>query len=185
MHYKIYETHQLALKHAPDCDLYVRIRPDFNFEVDIALNWMEVYDAVKDGDVMLAQFGRKIAALTGGITMGDQIAIGTKSAMTAYADVFPQTVVAQDGKLFGYPREYAGHASLAYQTFYSGIKVKNISRLTSGNPLLNPAHVHPKKVQEWLLADVGAAPRDSVDQRFLSAVSKDLSVDAQAASTAA
>jgi tetratricopeptide (TPR) repeat protein len=174
MHYKIYQAHQLALRVCPDCDIYVRIRPDFNFDVDLGLDWREIHEVVRGGRVMLAQFGRKLQMLGGTIGMGDQFAIGSVEAMTAYSEVFLDTAEAAKGHLFGFPTDFQGHLSVAYQTLYRGIHVRHIPRLTSGNPLLNPAKIAPSRVHQWLLEDCGGTARDPIDQRLLQAVEADL-----------
>lgn len=178
MHYKILKAHELALSTVPDADLYIRLRGDFVFETDLQLDWRIIWEQVRSGGIMLAQFGREFQALNAAMAMGDQLAIGTRDSMSAYSEAFLRVQEAQNGELFGFPKDYYGHLTLAYTTLYAGIKVRSIPRLTSGNPLLNSSRVDPSQVERWISMDLPSGPRDEFDHLLVESLKSDLKVAA-------
>lgn len=107
--------------------------------------------------------------------MGDQVAIGTRSAMDVYAGAFLDTKAARNGEIFRYPHDYKMHENIAYSTFYRGIAIEELPIGT--NTLLNPPPPPASRLREYLLRDIGEKPRHEADTRLLEALDRDGAID--------
>lgn len=174
MYYSWWKSHALALKHAPDADLYIRMRPDLYFKRDLGLDWVDFAQRADAENTILVQFPRRFLPTGGAIGCGDQIAIGAKRGITAYCSPFVDAQQALDRKLFGFPRFWEGHETVAFSTLYRDVKTVAHPNLPPENPLFDPPPLSPALILDCMDKDLQWRSPTTNDAFLLKALAHDL-----------
>ncbi len=170
MYFKISQAHKLAERAGKKYDLVIRIRPDkLIAKAEVALDWHAVCDYSMRNGVVFEEAGRCFQA---DLHMNDQLAIGGWKVMSAYANTLDN--LSRLGRCYGVPSTPVPHASMAYQSLYSGLTIERLADLKTAG-MANMIQLDTQTIRSLLEQDVARRTPTDLDVTFLAA----LTVDAQ------
>jgi predicted Zn-dependent protease len=170
MHYKIEQTHAMAVKKMPSDTLYIRIRPDQSFGKCDPIDWDHVYFESASNRRLYVDIPYIFTGGIGTLKIGDAFVLGAKEPMAAFADVFSTqaALVAHKSTLYGAPPFLLNHSNVAFSTFYRGVSVEPF-HAARPNGFLEATILPPSLVLELLQEDIGEHPKDQLEIDFLAA----------------
>ncbi|HVH79779.1 MAG TPA: tetratricopeptide repeat protein [Stellaceae bacterium] len=171
MLYKIKAAHAVARQAFRNADLFVRLRPDRDFDGSDAIDWEKMY--------FESQNLRKVFLDKPhhGLFIGDQIAIGVPSVMDAYVTAFDLPDILTNGPFPSMPKFHQGHHTLSYAVLFSGLSSEVIDGL-GPEYLRNTEKVPASVLRDVICTDMKGRYRHEFDQRLDEALALDCADDA-------
>jgi hypothetical protein len=174
MYYSWWRSHQMALEHAGDADIFIRIRPDLYFTDDVGIDWRDFARRADAENMIYVQFPRRFLSIGGAVGMGDQIAIGGPRGVGAYVDAFVETEAAYAGQRYGFPKKWTGHENCAYSTFLHAVRGVAHPKLPDNHPLYDPPTFRAEAILAWVETDMAGRTPTAVDEAWVAALRADL-----------
>lgn len=156
-------------------DLVIRIRPDLGVEnISRPLDLRAIHEkSAADFAVFVNnEYGRTyFFSNMWSYSFDDSFAIGTQEVMQAYAMTYDNTLTKN---LYKLPKNFDGHRSLAYSTFYEGVRVYALSEYDLQWRLLDPSLLKRDSIYAALQKDIALHPlMTENDKRLLHACEVD------------
>ena len=177
MHYKIERCYEMMERSGKAYDLVIRIRPDLCVDAKRELDLYNLYQRSKCERMIFSDFSPTIS---GGIVIwqigeclplmiGDLIAIGTPELMSVYAKTYSNNISSIVGNVFGLPKGFLAHTSLALLLMSAGIFVDTTPEISSQN-VCDPEPVSMELVKRALERDVANRSHTAFDIMLLDAL---------------
>ena len=179
MHYKLGRCLELISKQSSDFDLIIRMRPDLQFPEPVSVDWVRLHQTSLIERLIFADFEPYISPRVINwqigevlpLMIGDLFAVGTFDAMRIYMDSFNENLRLIDKQLYGLPRGFMPHTTLARILMYYNIGVKTFPYATiTDKNLAEFSILNSVQISEALHNDLQGRPLDQFDAHLISAL---------------
>lgn len=168
MHYKVDQSHKLALEDGRAFDLIIRLRPDREFLPGSAPDWNAIHAESQARRIVYTDSPYLFTERQ--TWLGDQFAVGTQDVMDVYTGVYSDMEEFTRAGAFppDVPDHIRPHTNLFYLCFYRGLIGRMMPNVTFG-ALLDPAMLSIAEVLALARQDIARREEDDFDRQFIAA----------------
>ncbi|AUQ68761.1 hypothetical protein [Phaeobacter inhibens] len=171
MHYKIHAAHELMRTSGHSFDLVIRLRPDRPVADRTSIDWQKVQTDLQNRPTVFAEEG---FALRENYVVGDQFAVSDMEGMTAYAGTWLKQQNAAATPVYGVPKAFTGHTSIAYNLFHEGYAGRKMPGLVL-KPLSDAEKIGNAQLRGLLMQDIATREMTTTDTILLATLDQEIS----------
>jgi|GEM_PF-5414555 len=170
MHYKIFGCQKMLNNLNKKFDLVIRIRPDKWIGTDCQVNLSDIHKRVSSSNVIYTDSAPHFS-IHNQLIIGDQLAIGTQSALNSYSNTWLSYLNEEQQTLTGPLRTLRPHESIGFQLFYEGYSPEILPGFKSTS-LINSSMISIEKLLNLVDGDIQNRDRIPCDDVFLQEIQK-------------